>query len=72
MFTARKMTITVMPLVLITLVGVATTHRDIARGDRLSVTSGRLSVAGDRDVVSKDPHLVADRDFLRAAVSRNA
>jgi len=59
------MAITVMPFVLIALVGAATPHRDIAPGDRFIVTTDRLIVAGDREILSKDAHLVAgDREIL--------
>jgi hypothetical protein len=65
MLAAKRMTIIPMSFVLIALVGAAPAHRDI--------------VAGDRDLVGKDPHLLAnetwdiaaDRDY-RAAAYRNA
>jgi hypothetical protein len=66
MLAAKKMMITVMPVVLIALVGAATAHRDIVAGDRFIVNTDPLIVAGDREGVREDPHLVAgDREGVR-------
>jgi hypothetical protein len=67
MLAAKRMTIIPMSFVLIALVGAAPAHRDIVAGDRDLVGKDPHLVAGDRDLVSKDPHLLANETWDIAA-----